>query len=56
MDETVREMSKKEGCGCNVESAGAAPACGRMRARGRTGSLRLRVCAFAVTGTGLMRL
>lgn len=38
MDDTVREMrGKKEGCGCNVESAGAAPACGWRRARGRAG-------------------
>lgn len=38
MDDTVREMRKKEGSGCNVERAGAVPACGWMRARGCTGS------------------
>lgn len=38
MDDTVREMRKKEGSGCNVERAGAAPACGWMRARGGAGS------------------
>lgn len=60
MDDTVREMRKKEACRRNVERVGAVPARGRMRARvdvraaarGHTSA----VYAFAVTGTGLMRL
>lgn len=57
MDDTVREMRKKEGCGCNVESVGSA--CGWLRACAHAGWAREHtstVYAFAVTGTGLMRL
>lgn len=32
MDDTVEEMRKKEGSGCNVESVSSAPARGWMRA------------------------
>lgn len=57
MDDTLREIRTKEGCGCNVESIGSAR--GRIRARGRASwacEHTSAVFAFAVTGTGLMRL
>lgn len=58
MDDTVREIRKKEGRGCKGESFGSAPARGRKRARGHARAREHTSAAyvFAVTGTGLMRL